>query len=399
MSAIAPAAATSAAAGETATAATAGAVLHATPQSLFPFDYPSDPDAAPLLCIPPGFSRGLYADDAHTAESAARAASSSDAIAAAHQAAEQQALATQKARDAAQSLTAHATGTKLPSEHLLQHGETAAAPYVAGVNAAQMLSSISAAFCPEQYDEYRAKVRSQHTAQSLKRMDKFRHVSEEVDESLFEDEDEDERQTRLLQQQQQMQANATDAAAADAAAAHGTHEEDLLAELDLTMPSAAALKVETEFARRARLASGSNLWASSARIDTSNFHAQIPQMAIRYPFELDPFQKEAILHLERGESVFVAAHTSAGKTVVAEYAIALCAKHLTRAVYTSPIKTLSNQKYRDFRSAFGEKDVGIITGDISINPEASCLILTTEILRSMLYKGADLIRDIESALA
>ena len=82
---------------------------------------------------------------------------------------------------------------------------------------------------------------------------------------------------------------------------------------------------------------------------------------------------------------------------MAEYAIALCAKHLTRAVYTSPIKTLSNQKFREFRSSFGEKDVGIITGDISINPEASCLILTTEILRSMLYKGADLIRDIESA--
>lgn len=118
-------------------------------------------------------------------------------------------------------------------------------------------------------------------------------------------------------------------------------------------------------------------------------------MAIQYPFELDVFQKEAVMHLERGESVFVAAHTSAGKTVVAEYAIALAAKHLTRAIYTSPIKTLSNQKFREFRKTFGEDDVGIMTGDVSINPEASCLILTTEILRSMLYKGADLIRDIE----
>jgi antiviral helicase SKI2 len=127
--------------------------------------------------------------------------------------------------------------------------------------------------------------------------------------------------------------------------------------------------------------------------ELAGFYDQIPEMAIEYPFELDPFQKQAILHLERNESVFVAAHTSAGKTVVAEYAIALCSKHLTRAVYTSPIKTLSNQKYREFKKTFG--DVGLITGDVSINPQASCLILTTEILRSMLYKGADLIRDIE----
>lgn len=93
-----------------------------------------------------------------------------------------------------------------------------------------------------------------------------------------------------------------------------------------------------------------------------------------------------MIHLERSECVFVAAHTSAGKTVVAEYAIALAARHLTRAIYTSPIKTLSNQKFREFRNTFGEKNVGIITGDVSINPEASCLIVTTEILRSMLYK-------------
>ena len=113
----------------------------------------------------------------------------------------------------------------------------------------------------------------------------------------------------------------------------------------------------------------------------------------KYPFELDIFQKEAVYHLERNESVFVAAHTSAGKTVIAEYAIALAKKHMTRAIYTSPIKALSNQKFRDFKNMFGE--VGLITGDVQINPEASCLILTTEILRSMLYKGADLIRDVE----
>ncbi|KAI4305143.1 hypothetical protein L6164_028529 [Bauhinia variegata] len=123
-----------------------------------------------------------------------------------------------------------------------------------------------------------------------------------------------------------------------------------------------------------------------------HFHELVPDLALEFPFELDAFQKEAIYYLEKGESVFVAAHTSAGKTVVAEYAFALASKHCTRAVYTAPIKTISNQKYRDFCGKF---DVGLLTGDVSLRPEASCLIMTTEILRSMLYRGADIIRDIE----
>lgn len=127
--------------------------------------------------------------------------------------------------------------------------------------------------------------------------------------------------------------------------------------------------------------------------EITNFHDLVPDMAREWPFELDTFQKEAVYHLESGDSVFVAAHTSAGKTVVAEYAIALATKHMTKAIYTSPIKALSNQKYRDFRNTFD--DVGILTGDVQISPESSCLIMTTEILRSMLYRGADLIRDVE----
>lgn len=127
--------------------------------------------------------------------------------------------------------------------------------------------------------------------------------------------------------------------------------------------------------------------------EITNFHELVPDMARTWPFELDTFQKEAVYHLENGDSVFVAAHTSAGKTVVAEYAIALAVKHMTKAIYTSPIKALSNQKFRDFRNIFDE--VGILTGDVQISPEASCLIMTTEILRSMLYRGADLIRDVE----
>lgn len=67
---------------------------------------------------------------------------------------------------------------------------------------------------------------------------------------------------------------------------------------------------------------------------------------------------------------------------------------LVRAIYTSPIKALSNQKFRDFKKTYGD-DVGILTGDVQIKPEASCVIMTTEILRSMLYRGADLIRDVE----
>jgi antiviral helicase SKI2 len=126
----------------------------------------------------------------------------------------------------------------------------------------------------------------------------------------------------------------------------------------------------------------------------SDFHALLPNPALTFPFELDDFQKQALLRLERSECVFLAAHTSAGKTVCAEYAIALAMKHCTRAIYTSPIKALSNQKYRDFRNKFGE-DVGLITGDMQIGADGSCLIMTTEILRSMLYRGADLIRDIE----
>lgn len=124
-----------------------------------------------------------------------------------------------------------------------------------------------------------------------------------------------------------------------------------------------------------------------------NFHQRVSDMALKYPFELDTFQKQAILKLEDHNHVFVAAHTSAGKTVVAEYAIALSQKHMTKAIYTSPIKALSNQKYRDFKQTFG--DVGLITGDIQIDSTANCLIMTTEILRSMLYCGSDVTRDLE----
>lgn len=136
-------------------------------------------------------------------------------------------------------------------------------------------------------------------------------------------------------------------------------------------------------------------YAQEDLTDISHFYDVLPKskFAVDFPFELDDFQKRAVLHLERGESVFVAAHTSAGKTVVAEYGIALANKHKRKTVYTSPIKALSNQKFREFSERFDS--VGILTGDISLNPEASCVIMTTEILRNHLYKGADMVRDIE----
>jgi len=111
-----------------------------------------------------------------------------------------------------------------------------------------------------------------------------------------------------------------------------------------------------------------------------------------YKFTLDPFQSRAVLCIENDQSVLVAAHTSAGKTVVAEYAIALSLKNKQRVIYTTPIKALSNQKYREFYEEFS--DVGLMTGDVTINPTASCLIMTTEILRSMLYRGSEVMREV-----
>jgi ATP-dependent RNA helicase DOB1 len=89
--------------------------------------------------------------------------------------------------------------------------------------------------------------------------------------------------------------------------------------------------------------------------------------------------------------VLVAAHTSAGKTAVAEYVIALCLANKQRVIYTSPIKALSNQKYRELKEDF--KDVGLITGDISVNPNATCLVMTTEILRNMLFKSSEVAKE------
>jgi hypothetical protein len=118
----------------------------------------------------------------------------------------------------------------------------------------------------------------------------------------------------------------------------------------------------------------------------------VDKPAKTYAYTLDPFQSQAIGYIEKEESVLVAAHTSAGKTTVAEYAIAKSLNNGQRVIYTSPIKALSNQKFRDLQEEFG--DVGLMTGDITINPNATCLVMTTEILRSMLYRGSELMREV-----
>ncbi|CAI7769903.1 unnamed protein product [Closterium sp. NIES-54] len=115
-------------------------------------------------------------------------------------------------------------------------------------------------------------------------------------------------------------------------------------------------------------------------------------MAKTYPFELDPFQATSVACLERRESVLVAAHTSAGKTAVAEYAIAMAFRDKQRVIYTSPLKALSNQKYRELSEEFS--DVGLMTGDVTIAPNAACIVMTTEILRSMLYRGSEVLREV-----
>lgn len=142
---------------------------------------------------------------------------------------------------------------------------------------------------------------------------------------------------------------------------------------------------------------------------------------LEFPFPLDPFQKISIEAVIKGESVLVAAHTSSGKTAVAEYAIALALKENKRVIYTSPIKALSNQKYRDLNERFAgfsrinpisekgnecinessnsedeiEENIGLLTGDTTLNPTANCLVMTTEILRSMLYKQNDALKEVK----
>ncbi|MDQ3044096.1 MAG: DEAD/DEAH box helicase, partial [Chloroflexota bacterium] len=118
---------------------------------------------------------------------------------------------------------------------------------------------------------------------------------------------------------------------------------------------------------------------------TSAIDASIDQFAALYPFALDAFQIEAIDIFLRGESVMVAAPTGTGKTVVAEFGIYEAFKRTGRVIYTTPIKALSNQKFRDLRIIYGNA-VGLLTGDVSENRDAQVVVMTTEVLRNMLLQ-------------
>ena len=110
--------------------------------------------------------------------------------------------------------------------------------------------------------------------------------------------------------------------------------------------------------------------------------------AAGYPFGLDAFQRDACAQVEQGAGVLVAAPTGAGKTVVGEFAARLALETGRKCFYTTPIKALSNQKYHDLAARHGERNVGLLTGDTSVNGEAPVVVMTTEVLRNMIYAGS-----------
>ncbi|KAA1429358.1 DEAD/DEAH box helicase [Nocardioides antri] len=112
------------------------------------------------------------------------------------------------------------------------------------------------------------------------------------------------------------------------------------------------------------------------------------EFAASYAFELDDFQVEGCRALEAGQGVLVAAPTGAGKTLVGEFAVHLALETGRKCFYTTPIKALSNQKYHDLVARYGPERVGLLTGDTTVNGEAPVVVMTTEVLRNMLYAGS-----------
>ncbi len=121
---------------------------------------------------------------------------------------------------------------------------------------------------------------------------------------------------------------------------------------------------------------------------------ELARFAGGLPFELDDFQAEACRALEAGRGVLVAAPTGAGKTVVGEFAVHLALGAGRKAFYTTPIKALSNQKFHDLVAPHGADRVGLLTGDTTVNGEAPVVVMTTEVLRNMLYAGSRTLDDL-----
>ncbi|WP_026552916.1 DEAD/DEAH box helicase [Arthrobacter sp. H20] len=131
-----------------------------------------------------------------------------------------------------------------------------------------------------------------------------------------------------------------------------------------------------------------------ARARTAHTTTSLFQFEKTLGFELDQFQRDACVCLEAGRGVLVAAPTGAGKTVVGEFAVYLALEKRLKAFYTTPIKALSNQKYSELCAVYGPDRVGLLTGDTSINSEAPVVVMTTEVLRNMLYANSDTLDDL-----
>ena len=116
---------------------------------------------------------------------------------------------------------------------------------------------------------------------------------------------------------------------------------------------------------------------------------QLADFAADLKFQLDRFQIESCEALERGHGVLVCAPTGAGKTVVGEFAVHLALAAGQKCFYTTPIKALSNQKHNDLIARYGAERIGLLTGDQSLNGDAPVVVMTTEVLRNMLYAGSD----------
>jgi ATP-dependent RNA helicase HelY len=122
---------------------------------------------------------------------------------------------------------------------------------------------------------------------------------------------------------------------------------------------------------------------------------QLEQFRSEQSFDLDPFQVASCVALENGDSVLVAAPTGAGKTIVAEFAVYLAMQQpRAKVFYTAPMKALSNQKFQEFVAEYGASEVGLLTGDTNINSGARIVVMTTEVLRNMLYADSDLLKDL-----
>ncbi|MEV8536445.1 DEAD/DEAH box helicase [Streptomyces sp. NPDC051211] len=131
---------------------------------------------------------------------------------------------------------------------------------------------------------------------------------------------------------------------------------------------------------------------AAARIRAAEEATALAPFREMYAFGLDPFQIDACKALEAGKGVLVAAPTGSGKTIVGEFAVHLALTQGRKCFYTTPIKALSNQKYADLVKRYGAEKVGLLTGDNSVNSEAPIVVMTTEVLRNMLYAGSQSLR-------